>query len=312
MALVWSTVPGQLDNLCEVYGMAEDNETERSSLRLVGLFLLLIVLPLALGTYAGPRLMPAPKVGVVRLNYDIFSLTAMEVSQQLAYAREEPSIKAVALVINSPGGSAVYSEELYLDVLATRHEMPVVASIDLIAASGGYYMAAAANEIYAKPTSAVGSIGVIAFLPIPGFIEEEMMTTGPHKAFGGTRDGMVRQMEIAKYSFLRAVATGRGERLTIDLDTLSRAEIFTGVQAWEMGLVDGLHSTGESIQRAAELAGLRNYEAVELYPLVFNNGPQGDALGRYQPPPVDAHKLWAQPVDLAPGLYYRYVDYARN
>jgi protease IV len=292
--------------------MVEDNDSERSSLRLIGLFLLVILLPLALGTFVAPRLLPKPKVGVVRLTYDIFGLTAMEVNEQLAYARQDPSIKAVVLVINSPGGSAVYSEELYLDVLATRREMPVIANIDLVAASGGYYMAAAAHEIYAKPTSAVGSIGVIALLPGAGFIEEEMLTTGPHKAFGGTRDGMIRQMEIAKYSFLQAVATGRGDRLKIDLDTLSRAEIFTGVQAWELGLVDGLQSTGESIQRAAELAGLRNYEAVELYPLALGDAIQSDAAGRYRPPPVDAHRLWAEPVDLAPGLYHRYVNFSRN
>jgi protease IV len=292
--------------------MAQDNDVERSSLRLIGFFLLLVLLPLALGSFVAARLMPKPKVGVVRLTYDIFGLSAMEVGQQLAYARQDPSIKAVVLVINSPGGSAVYSEELYLEVLATRREVPVVATIDLVAASGGYYMAAAANEIYAKPTSAVGSIGVIAFLPGASFIEEEMLTTGPHKAFGGTRDGMVRQIEIAKYSFLQAVATGRGDRLKIDLDTLSRAEIFTGVQAWEMGLIDGLHSTGESIQRAADLAGLRNYETVELFPLVFSNAVSDNALSRYQPPPVDAHKLWAEPVDLAPGLYHRYITHSRN
>jgi protease IV len=292
--------------------MVEENDSERSALRMVGLLLLLILLPLALGAFVAPRLLPKPKVGVVRLTYDIFSLTAMEVNEQLAYARQDPSIKAVVLVVNSPGGSAVYSEELYLDVLATRREMPVVASIDLVAASGGYYMAAAAHEIYAKPTSAVGSIGVIAFMPAAGFIEEEMLTTGPHKAFGGTRDGMVRQMEIAKYSFLRAVATGRGDRLKIDLDTLSRAEIFTGVQAWELGLVDGLRSTGESVQRAADLAGLRRYEVVELYPLALGDGGPNGAACRYQPPPVDAHKLWAEPVDLAPGLYHRYVHHSRN
>jgi protease IV len=292
--------------------MVEESDSERSALRWVGLFLMLILLPLALGTFAAPRLMPKPKVGVVRLNYDIFGLTAMEINEQLAYARQDRSIKAVVLVINSPGGSAVYSEELYLDVLATRRQMPVIANIDLVAASGAYYMAAAAHEIYAKPTSAVGSIGVIAFLPGAGFIEEEMLTTGPHKAFGGTRDGMVRQMEIAKYSFLRAVDMGRGDRLKIDLDTLSRAEIFTGVQAWEFGLVDGLQSTGESIRRAATLAGLRNYEVVELYPLALGSAGPSGAAGRYQPPPIDAYKLWAEPVDLAPGLYYRYVHHSRN
>jgi len=193
-----------------------------------------------------------------------------------------------------------------LDVLNTRATMPVVATIDLIAASGAYYLASAADEIYAKPTSAVGSIGVIASVPGDVFIEEEQLTTGPYKAFGGTRDGFVRQMERAKFAFLEAVANGRGTKLNADLDFLSRAEIFTGVQALELGLVDGLVSGDEAIQKAAELAGISNYLVVELFPLTFDAGG-GVSFVRYQPPPIDVEGLWASPSGLAPGLYYRYI-----
>jgi protease-4 len=193
-----------------------------------------------------------------------------------------------------------------LDVLHTREQgVPVVASVDLLAASGAYYMAAAADEIYAKPTSAVGSVGVISSLPGDVFIEEELLTTGPYKAFGGTRDGYVRQMERAKFAFLEAVSIGRGERLKIDLNTLSRAEIFTGVEALEHGLIDGLLSQDEAVQRAAELAGLSQYDVVELYPLTFasDNGPNA----AYQPPQLNVSALWAAPTNLPPGLYYRYM-----
>ncbi|MEM9777566.1 MAG: S49 family peptidase, partial [Chloroflexota bacterium] len=155
---------------------------------------------LAAGIYFAPQIVPAPKVGIVRLQYDIFSLTANEVTQQLAYARENDDIHAVVLVINSPGGSASYSEELYLDVLNTRHDMPVLASIDLVAASGAYYMAAGAEEIYAKPTSFIGSIGVIASFGGPVFIDDRTLTTGPYKLFGGTSTGVVRQVEMAKFT----------------------------------------------------------------------------------------------------------------
>ncbi|MCP4427461.1 MAG: S49 family peptidase [Chloroflexi bacterium] len=291
--------------------MAENSDPERSPLRFILGVVFVVILPLALGIYIAPRLVPQPKVGVVRLSYDIFSETAYEITEQLAYARQDPAIKAVVLLINSPGGSAAYSEELYLDALTTRAEMPIVATVDLLAASGAYYMAAAADEIYAKPTSAVGSIGVISMLPGDAFIEEEVLTTGPYKAFGGTRDGSVRQIERAKLAFLEAIKNGRGDRLEASDDFLSRAEVFTGVQALELGLIDKLGSNEEAIRRAAELAGVSNYEVVDLYPLTFGE----DAAPSYfqsQPQPIDAQKLWAVPTDLPPGMYYRYIELPSN
>ncbi len=286
--------------------MTQDSNPMRSPLRLILLILILIGIPLTLGLYAAPRLVPEPQVGLIRLSQEITASSAYEITEQLNYARSDPAIKAVVLVINSPGGSAAYSEELYLAVLSARSEMPVIATIDLLAASGAYYMAAAADAIYAKPTSSVGSIGVISILPGDVFIQEEELTTGPYKAFGGTRDGYVRQMERAKHAFLEAIANGRGDRLTADLDYLSRAEIFTGVQALELGLVDDIISSDDAIEKAAKLAGLRNYQVVELYPLAFESD-SGGSLVRYQPPPVDEQRLWVPPSNLAPGLYYRYI-----
>jgi protease-4 len=288
--------------------MDEHDGSSPSPLRAALTILLIVLLPLAIGVFLANRLLPKPQVGIVRLSYDIGSLSTYEIAEQLREARENPAIKAVVVIINSPGGSAAFSEELFLDVLATRRELPVVASIDLVAASGAYYMAAATNEIYAKPTSSVGSVGVIAALPGDAFIEEDLLTTGPYKAFGGTRDGYVRQIERAKLAFLSAVETGRGERLAIDSETLSRAEIYTGVQALEFGLVDGLASSEEALQRAAELAGLRDFETVELYPLTFDTDFIPLAEVRYRPEPIDEARLWAAPNALAPGLYYRYVE----
>ncbi len=286
--------------------MAETNGPTRSPLTIILILLLVIILPLALGLYAAPRLISQPKVGIIRLSYDIFSDTAYEITEQLDYAREHPDIKTIVLIINSPGGSAAFSEELYLAVLDIRKTMPVVASIDLLAASGAYYMAAAANEIYAKPTSNVGSVGVIAYLPTEVYIEEDLLTTGPYKAFGGTRDGAARQIERAKFTFLEAVSVGRGSRLQISLEDLSRAEVYTGVQAFEYGLIDDLISTEEAIGRAAEMAGIKNYEVVELFPLTFDL----DAdyfFGSYQPESLDVQKLWQPPVNWPAGLYYRHI-----
>lgn len=292
--------------------LTQDNQNRRSPLRTIITLFVVVAIPLALGAYLASRLIPEPKVGIVRLNYDIFSVTAFEIGEQLAYARQDPGVKAVVLIINSPGGSAAYSEELYLDILNTREEIPVVASVDLLAASGAYYMAAAADEIYAKPTSTIGSIGVFGMLPGPVFIEDEVLTTGPYKSFGGTKDGMVRQLEMAKLSFLKAIELGRGDVLNADPAFLSRAEIFNGVQAEEMGLIDGLSATEGAIQRAAELAGLRGYEVVELLPLTFPEFFDDLEFSDYHPDSVDPQALWAPPVDLPAGLYFRYLEPISN
>lgn len=291
--------------------MVQNDGDGRSPLRLILLFLVVIVVPLALGLYLAPRVVPTPKIGVIRLNYEISNATAFEFREQLLYARSDPAIQAVVIVINSPGGTASDSEDLYMDVLAARQDLPVVATVDFLAASGAYYIAAATDAIYAKPGSAIGSIGVISSLPDAPFLEEDVLTTGPYKAFGGTQDGYVRRAETLKFAFLQAVANGRAERLNADLDLLSRAEIFDGVRALELGLIDGLISTSEAYDKAAELAGLRDYELVELYPLTFgDDGPV--AFNAYQVPAIDQEKLWANPVDLPPGLYYRYMELPAN
>ncbi|MBK8432793.1 MAG: S49 family peptidase [Chloroflexi bacterium] len=283
-----------------------DNVQTSSPLQIVLLGIVALLI-LGAGLYLAPRWVPEPKIGVIRLNYDIFNLSAAEITQQLAYARTHDDIKAIVLIINSPGGSASYSEELFLDVLETRNNMPVVASVDLLAASGAYYMAVGADEIYAKPTSFVGSIGVISSFPSPVFIDEQYLTTGPYKLFGGTRDGAIRQVEIAKFTFLEAVQLGRGDRLTASLSELSRAEIYSGVQAERMGMIDGLLSTDAAIRRAAELAGLQDYEVVELYPLTFETEAETPYFN-YQPAIIDTTKLWAPPRNLAPGLYYLHIE----
>ncbi len=280
----------------------------RSPLGIIMTFLGVFVIPLVIGLLIAPRIVSEPRIGLVHLNYDIDAPMVQEMLDQLAYAREDNSIKAVVMVVNSPGGSAAYSEELFLDILNTRQVKPVVATVDLLAASGAYYAAAAADEIYAKPTSSIGSIGVIAVLPGPVFIDEDLLTTGPYKAFGGTRDSFMRQMEISKYTFLEAVKAGRGDRLVVELPLLSRAEIFNGSQAEAMGLVDGLMASDEAIQRAAELAGIKNYQVVEIASLVPGaKGDEDNEQTRLGTAAVDPRRLWATPKNLPAGIYYRYI-----
>ncbi len=293
--------------------MAQDGAENRSPLKTILALLFIVVIPLLIGLAIAPRAVPAPQIGIIRLNYEINPFTAFEFREQLDYARNDPAIKAVVIVINSPGGTASDSENLYLEVLDARDDFPVVATVDFLAASGAYYIAAAADEIYAKSGSVIGSIGVISFLPDTGFIEEDILTTGPYKGFGGTRDGYARRTETLKFSFLSAVEAGRGEKLNADLDFLSRAEVFSGIRAQELGLIDGLRSTSEAIAEAGNLAGLRDYEVVELYPLAFaEDDAGGTAVSLYQSAPIDTERLWATPADMPPGFYYRYMELPTN
>jgi ClpP class serine protease len=103
------------------------------------------------------------------------------------------------------------------------------------------------------------------------------------------------------------VAAGRQGRLKADLDLLSRAEIFDGIRAEELGLIDGLRSTSEAIAEAADLAGLRRYDVVELYPLAFAD-ESGSLQLRYAAQPLDMERLWAAPATMPPGFYYRYME----
>jgi len=187
-----------------------------------------------------------------------------------------------------------------------REQMPVVASIDFIAASGAYFTAVGADEIYAKSSAFVGNIGVIGLLPGGVFIEDDILTTGPYKYFGSTRDGEVRSIETLKFAFLNAVQTGRADELNADPEFLSRGEGFDGIRALELGLIDRIASTQDAMDRVAELAGIKGYEVVEVFDLVFDE--EDFFFFAYHPSQkLDMERLWAQPTDLAPGYYYRYL-----
>lgn len=168
--------------------------------------------------------------------------------------------KAVVLRINSPGGSPVQSGYVYDEIKRLRGlypEIPLYAVISDIGASGAYYIAAAADEIYADKASLVGSIGVVA----SGFgfvntmeklgVERRLYTSGAHKAFldpfSEEKDSEVQfwnsVLNQTHEQFIAKVKEGRGDRLHIDEDTFSGL-IWNGEQALEKGFIDGLGSAG--------------------------------------------------------------------
>ena len=264
-----------------------------------------LALVLAIGILVSVVLIPTPQITVIRIEGDIWGGYTAYVRQAMEEAGSDPAVRAVVLEIASPGGEVTASEDMYFEVLRLREQKPVVAAINEIAASGAYYIASAAEQIYAKPGSTVGNIGVISFLPEPDLVDEWLMTTGPFKLSGGSQAEAIRQLEMLKETFLAAILAQRESRLQVGPEVLSRGEVYLGLQAQQMGLVDGVGSKGDAISAAARLARLRNYRVVDRTPEL----PAEESLfGVRAKAGFTAASLAAPPKYLPPGFYYRYVE----
>ena len=182
--------------------------------------------------------------------------------------------RALLLDIQSPGGSAAGSELLYQSLLRVRAKKPVVAYIRSLGASGGYYLACAANQVTALPTTLVGSIGVIYLRPIleqllgKAGIEFAVVKGGRLKDMGGFWRGPTDE-ESEKLqglisevydNFVSVVATGRSMEEE-KVRELATGELFTARQAKESGLVDELLDFEQSLEWAAQLAGIEKNKA---------------------------------------------------
>lgn len=200
-------------------------------------------------------------VAIVRVSGPIMEdqkANAGSINTSLRDAFEEKSAKAVILAINSPGGSPVQSSYIYDEIirLKTLHpDKPVYAVISDVGASGAYFIASAADEIYANPSSLVGSIGVTA--ASFGFtgtmdklgVERRQFTAGKHKAFLDPFSPIKKDEVVfwegvlsnVHQNFVSAVKAGRGDRLVLS-DDLFSGLIWDGNQALEMGLIDGFGS----------------------------------------------------------------------
>ncbi|MDH0339767.1 signal peptide peptidase SppA [Metapseudomonas otitidis] len=187
--------------------------------------------------------------------------SADNIVSSLRAAFEEPKTKGVVLRINSPGGSPVQSGYIYDEIRRLRGEHPdtkVYAVITDLGASGAYYIASAADEIYADKASLVGSIGVTAasfgFVDLMGKlgVERRVYTSGEHKAFldpfQPQKDDETRfwqgVLDTTHRQFIESVKNGRGDRLKVDgHPELFSGLVWSGEQALELGLVDKLGST---------------------------------------------------------------------
>jgi len=184
---------------------------------------------------------------------------------------ENPSIKAIVLRIDSPGGGVVPSQEIYDAVQRVRNKSnkAVIASMGTVAASGGYYIAAATDRILANPGTLTGSIGVIMEMAnIEGLlkkigVEGVVIKSGRYKDVGSPLRKMSDEeqallqsvMDDVHKQFIEAVAAGRSLEVA-DVKALADGRIFTGRQAKDAKLVDELGNLEDAIQLAADISGI--------------------------------------------------------
>lgn len=198
--------------------------------------------------------------------------------------REDESIKAVVLRINSPGGSILSAENIYQQLVGLKADgKKLVVSMGDYAASGGYYLSAMADSIFAQPTTLTGSIGVFSIIPNPSRtlkdklgITFDTVRTGPYSSDFTTffewseRENEYMQGRVDAYyeMFLNKVSTGRN--MTRDqVHEVAQGRIWSGRKAVELGLVDRLGDLDDAMQAAATLAGITEYRVRE-YPIFQN------------------------------------------
>ncbi|MDA8141941.1 MAG: signal peptide peptidase SppA [Desulfobacteraceae bacterium] len=216
------------------------------------------------------------KVGVIEVVGTIAD--SKEIIDQIKEFREEESIKAIVVRVDSPGGAVGPSQEIYREIRKTIPEKKVIISMGSVAASGGYYISAAGNGIVANPGTITGSIGVIM-----GYTNFEdllskiglspvVIKSGEYKDIGSPVRKMTRQEkslleDLAKNihrQFIEDIAQGRGIELT-NVEAIADGRIFTGEDAKNLGLVDRLGNFEDAVQWAGELGGIEG-EVETVYP----------------------------------------------
>lgn len=240
--------------------------------------------------------------------------------REMRRVREDEDVKAIVLRINSPGGGLSPSIAMWREVKLAAEKKPVIVSMASVAASGGYYIAAPADEIIAEETTLTGSIGIFALgFNVDGFYEQtigintQTIRSSPHAdILSATRDLTEEERAFAESrirneyrKFLAIVAEGRG--MSIDaVDSIAQGRVWTGAQAKELGLVDELGGLDLAIQRAADSAVIQHYR-VEVYPKPKNRIEM--LLEMFD---VSAARLNAASAAANPAQYYQAVRETLN
>jgi protease-4 len=237
----------------------------------------------SLGLNRGPRIAVIYAAGIIasgKSNYDSPSGAVVGSDTLIDYlrkARADNSVKAIVLRVDSPGGSAIASDIIWREVLLTRNQKPLIASMSDVAASGGYYIAMPAHAIVAEPSTLTGSIGVVLTkFVIDGTLKKlginmEGVSQGkfadmysPVRPFSPEeRARMMENMQATYDTFVEKAAQGRNttpERI----DAIGQGRVWTGRQAKEIGLVDELGGLDRAVALAKQRAKIAQDAEVEL------------------------------------------------
>jgi protease-4 len=227
------------------------------------------------------------------------------VRAQLDRADEDDDIRAIILRINSPGGTASASEIVYSEIrrFKEEHEIPVIAQLMGVAASGGYYLAMSADTVRALPTTITGSIGVIfSGVSVSGLmekigIENQTLTSGPYKDAGSSlrrmseeeRAQLTSVLDSLYARFLEVVEAGRPDLSPEEIRGLADGRIFSAVQAEAKGLVDTVGDLPGAVELAEEKAGIENSRVIAY----GRPGEWRENLYSMNATPDPALSLWA-------------------
>lgn len=200
------------------------------------------------------------------------------VVEQLERARKDEAVKAVVIRINSPGGSAAASEEIYKQILIVRKTKPVYASMGDVAASGGYYIASACDRIYANGSTITGSIGVIMeATDLSGLFDKigvdvQTIKSGKYKDMGSPSRALTPEekqliqgmIDDTYQQFVDAVSAGRKMPRARVME-LATGRIYTGRQARNLNLVDEIGGLRDAVLAAGKAGGIKGEPVVNKY-----------------------------------------------
>lgn len=253
------------------------NPIDKYAKTLATSYVVIAVVALLLGAAVAPAVQSAmvteedPQyVAVVTLDQTIYGSSADATIDELREVRENDSIEAVVLQVDSPGGAASASEAQYMAVKRLAAEKPVVTAVRGMAASGMYYTILPTETIFATPASLVGNVGVRTSVP-PGAGVPGELTTGPDKLTGGTAAETRARVRTLKNAFVGTVMTERGDRIQLSREEVAHGKIYSGAKAVQNGYADQIGDTEAAIQEAASLAGLEEYTIADRQP-EFSSG----------------------------------------
>jgi protease-4 len=234
-----------------------------------------------------PLTLPAhgkDKIAVIYASGEIMTgegdteIMSENIIEAIGKARKDSTVKAVVFRVNSPGGSAEASEFIARELEITKAKKPVVISMGNLAASGGYWIATPSDKIFAHHTTLTGSIGVFGMIPnIEKAAKEKLgitfdvVTTNEHSDFPSIsrplkqneKDYLQKTVEYVYSQFTGKVAKSRNLSLE-RVDSIGQGRVWSGVNAFDLGLIDYFGGIKDAIQEAARLADISDYSIVEL------------------------------------------------